>query len=170
MYYKKFIDTPLGIMHAISDEKVLLALFFDDSGSAKQQALSMQSDIMTMHPVLLSIENEIRQYFDGTLHLFQTPMQMLGTDFQKNIWSKILLVPYGCVSYYFNPYRASGNATAANMLSIIVPCHRIVSKNGSVGYNAGVTRKNFLLSLEARYMKTHMPEDEHRLHDIMVQP
>jgi len=83
---------------------------------------------------------------------------MVGTDFQKDVWNAVMRVPYGATSTYSQiakdigkegAARAVGNANAANPISIIIPCHRIIGSGGElVGYGGGLSLKKRLLRLE----------------------
>lgn len=109
-------------------------------------------------PLLLLAEKEIREYLAGKRKEFTFPIQSKGTDFQKRVWSALLEIPYGKTQSYGEiaekiqspkACRAVGGANNKNPLSIVVPCHRVIGKNGSlVGYGGGLDWKKRLLSLE----------------------
>ncbi|MCX2743233.1 methylated-DNA--[protein]-cysteine S-methyltransferase [Mangrovivirga sp. M17] len=107
------------------------------------------------------IENTISQlneYFTGKRRAFDIPIIYAGTDFQKSVWKQLLNIPYGKIITYSNladqlknpgSIRAVGTANGANAISIIVPCHRVIGKNGElVGYAGGLQVKKELLKLE----------------------
>lgn len=97
-------------------------------------------------------------YFAGKLRRFLLPLLFLGTDFQKRAWSALLEIPYGSTVSYSEiaaaagspkAVRAAGAAVGENPFSVIVPCHRVVGKSGSLtGYGGGLEAKRFLLALE----------------------
>ena len=98
-------------------------------------------------------------YFKGTLRVFDFPLDLsLGTSFQKEVWKKLLTIPYGETRSYKwlassikNPKasRAVGNANGMNPLPIVIPCHRIIKANGDLGgYTGGTDIKRFLINLE----------------------
>ena len=101
---------------------------------------------------------ELDEYFSGRRTTFDTPLLMIGTDFQKSVWNALLSVSYGTVKSYGelaeqigNPkaVRAVGAANGANSISIFIPCHRIIGKNHSLtGYAGGLEAKKYLLKLE----------------------
>ena len=101
---------------------------------------------------------EISEYFAGSRQRFAVPFQMSGTSFQKRIWKLLLKIPYGETSSYErmavtakNPLacRAVGRANGDNPLAIIVPCHRVVRSDGTLGgYGGGVRRKQWMLQHE----------------------
>jgi methylated-DNA-[protein]-cysteine S-methyltransferase len=101
---------------------------------------------------------ELSGYFDGTKQTFSLPIDVKGTPFQEEIWSALQTIPYGkTVSYSEiaalinrpSAARAVGSAIGANPLLILVPCHRVIGKNGAIsGYRGGMELKRFLLDLE----------------------
>jgi O-6-methylguanine DNA methyltransferase len=157
------IATPIGKMIAISDENALYLLDFTDTTLSKKkidQILTQNRAIITTGSVfpLISIKEEIEAYFARELKLFTTPIIKVGSEFQQLVWEALKNIPYGEVLSYLNlakeinrpnAHRAAANANGANRFTILVPCHRVISNNGSLGgYSGGVKRKEFLLDLE----------------------
>jgi AraC family transcriptional regulator of adaptative response/methylated-DNA-[protein]-cysteine methyltransferase len=111
-----------------------------------------------MNGHLERLQDELAGYFAGTLRSFSVSLLYPGTPFQQRVWEQLLLVPYGETrSYQYlaaavgNPaaVRAVGRANGLNRIAILIPCHRIVNKNGNLGgYGGGMRRKQFLLNLE----------------------
>ncbi|TWT24826.1 methylated-DNA--[protein]-cysteine S-methyltransferase [Planomicrobium sp. CPCC 101110] len=101
---------------------------------------------------------ELVNYFSGTKQAFSLPIDVKGTPFQEEIWRALQTIPYGeTVSYSEiaalinrpSAARAVGSAIGANPLLILVPCHRVIGKNGAItGYRGGMDLKRFLLDLE----------------------
>ena len=101
---------------------------------------------------------ELDEYFHGNRKVFDVPLKMVGTDFQKRVWEALLRVPFGTTSTYLQlakniknekAVRAVAAANGANSMSIIIPCHRIIGSNGElVGYAGGLPIKKRLLKLE----------------------
>lgn len=108
--------------------------------------------------IIEEAEKQLNEYFNRERTQFNIPLLFIGTDFQKNVWNKLLEIPYGkTVSYkelaeqlgMEKAVRAVANANGANAISIFVPCHRIIGSNNSLtGYGGGLTAKQFLLDLE----------------------
>ncbi|MDR1483628.1 MAG: methylated-DNA--[protein]-cysteine S-methyltransferase [Planctomycetaceae bacterium] len=104
---------------------------------------------------------QLSEYFAGDRKIFDFPILPEGTEFQKQVWRQLQLIPYGeTVSYgniatkISNPKsaRAVGNANNKNPIAIVVPCHRVIGANGNlVGYAAGLEIKEKLLALEKKY-------------------
>lgn len=112
-------------------------------------------------PVVEQARQELEAYQAGKLEAFETPLLLVGTDFQKTVWNALLQIPFGKTETYLglsnilqNPkaIRAIATANGANALSIFVPCHRIVGSNGElVGYAGGLDAKRKLLDLEGKH-------------------
>jgi methylated-DNA-[protein]-cysteine S-methyltransferase len=108
--------------------------------------------------ILRETRRQLNEYLEGQRKGFDIPVLMVGTDFQKNVWNAVMKVPYGATSTYSQTardigkeraVRAVGNAMAANPISVVVPCHRIIGSNGElVGYGGGLSVKRRLLDLE----------------------
>ncbi|EEY99911.1 methylated-DNA--protein-cysteine methyltransferase [Vibrio sp. RC586] len=109
-------------------------------------------------PILNNAIQQLDEYFSGLRSQFELPITAKGTAFQQSVWHALCKIPYGEIWSYQqlaeaigNPkaVRAVGLANGKNPISIIVPCHRVVGKNGKLtGYAGGLERKAFLLNLE----------------------
>lgn len=109
-------------------------------------------------PVLLKTISQLKEYFDGTRETFDIPLRPAGTPFQVSVWKSLLLVNYGYTESYLGlatifgkveAIRAVASAIGANTISILIPCHRIIGKNGKLtGYAGGINTKKDLLLLE----------------------
>lgn len=161
-----WLETPLGPMLAVGDEKLLYLLeFIDCKGLAHEINRLRQKTTSTIAPgmtsALSSIEKELKGYFNGQLKEFKTPLVLLGTPFQNLTWKALQQIPYGETASYkdiatavCNPtaYRAVANANKSNQLAIVVPCHRVIKADGALcGYNGGVHRKKRLLEQEKQF-------------------
>jgi methylated-DNA-[protein]-cysteine S-methyltransferase len=101
---------------------------------------------------------QLDEYFVGARRVFDLPLLLHGTDFQRRVWQALLTIPYGETKSYRDiaelvgcprGYRAVGMANNRNPIAIIVPCHRVIGADGAmVGYGSGVWRKEYLLGLE----------------------
>jgi methylated-DNA-[protein]-cysteine S-methyltransferase len=109
-------------------------------------------------PIVEQAEKELNEYFAGTRRAFDLPLLFVGTDFQKNVWTGLLTIPYGkTISYGAfarklgcpSAVRAVAAANGANAISIFVPCHRVIgSDNSLTGYGGGIAAKRKLLEIE----------------------
>lgn len=105
-----------------------------------------------------NIQKQFSEYEKGIRKVFDLPLHLIGTDFQKKVWNALLEIPYGETRSYQeiairigNPkaVRAVGGACNRNPIGIIVPCHRVIGKNGSlIGYAGGLSYKELLLEHE----------------------
>ena len=105
-----------------------------------------------------ALAGQLREYFAGERRAFDLALELEGTDFQREVWSALLEIPYGEVVTYgalaeslgrAGASRAVGSANGANPVPVLVPCHRVVAAGGSLGgYSAGLERKRQLLELE----------------------
>jgi AraC family transcriptional regulator, regulatory protein of adaptative response / methylated-DNA-[protein]-cysteine methyltransferase len=160
-----WLTTPLGPMLAIADEHALYLLEFAERRNLerelKQLPIKSNATIIPGRTKQIdSIEQELALYFAGSLKEFKTPVQLLGSPFQNNVWRTLTTVPYGhTVSYAQeatalgkpSASRAVANANGANQLAIIIPCHRIINTNGNLGgYGGGIARKQWLLNHEKK--------------------
>ena len=112
------------------------------------------------HPILLRTGEELEEYFAGARDAFTIPLDMRGTDFQKQVWETLLGIPFGETRTYGqlanllgNPKatRAVGAANGRNPLAILVPCHRVIGYSGKLtGFAGGLDAKAHLLRLERR--------------------
>jgi methylated-DNA-[protein]-cysteine S-methyltransferase len=112
------------------------------------------------HPVLNQAAQQIKDYFDGKSVTFNLPLNPTGTPFQRAVWQALTEIPYGETRSYQdiaiaigNPkaVRAVGGAVNKNPIMIVIPCHRVIGKDGSlVGFYGGLELKQRLLDLEKR--------------------
>ncbi len=109
-------------------------------------------------PFMFEVFKQLREYFDGKRKIFEVPLDYQGSRFQEKVWNLLLKIPYGrTVSYKFiaqrigdeKNVRAIGKANATNPIPIIIPCHRVINSNGTLGgYSGGAGIKEKLLKLE----------------------
>ena len=125
-------------------------------------------------PILRRAEQQLRAYFEGRLRSFSLPLAPSGTPFQQKVWAALQEIPYGeTVSYTElarragkpSAIRAAGAANGRNPISIVIPCHRVVGKHGSLtGYGGGLEKKRGLLELEGALVSTHLRPGLRRVH------
>lgn len=158
-----WIDTKLGPMLAIADEQALYLLeFVDRRGLEREIERLRQRTKSAIIPgrtkPINQIESELRHYFDRKLLEFKTELKLIGSPFQKQVWQYLKKIPHGETRSYFDiaaavgkptAFRAVAQANGANQLALIIPCHRIINKNGELGgYGGGLLRKKWLLNHE----------------------
>ena len=121
----------------------------------KIEKISKEKFIFGEHFYLKEAKNQLEEYFAKERKNFDLPFHIFGTDFQKKVWEILLKIPYGqTISYQEqavlsgNPkaQRAVANANGQNSLAIMIPCHRVIGKNGTLrGYGGGLALKKNLL-------------------------
>lgn len=158
------IDTVLGPMIAIADDESLYLLEFVTRRGLKRELERLQKRgfafIPGEAPPLASIKTELNAYFEGKLTEFKTPYRVFGSSFQQQVWQALCQIPYGETRSYAeqsallgkpSAYRAVANANGANQLAIIVPCHRVIASDGTLGgYGGGLGVKLWLINHEKR--------------------
>ena len=156
------IDTPLGELTIAADDGGLVAVTLGNAGPkletlAKKLRLAL---IEQRSPLLEHAVEQFNEYFAGTRQAFSLPLHAVGTPFQMLCWEALNTIPYGTTITYAeqarrigkpNSLRAVGGANHANPLAIVVPCHRVVASDGTLGgYAMGTHIKQALLDLEAK--------------------
>ncbi len=158
-----WLDTPLGPMIAIADEQALYLLEFVDRRGLEREVERLRQKTKSAiipgdTPAIDSIKHELAQYFSGKLKRFKTPLALLGSPFQKQVWNELRKILPGETRSYSQiaeaigrpaAFRAVAQANGANQIAIVIPCHRVINSNGELGgYGGGVSRKNWLLNHE----------------------
>lgn len=143
--------SPVGTLTLLATDRGLSGLFMESHFPAP-------GDWQRDKSYFDEIRRQLDAYFSGKLRDFDLPLDLQGTPFQVKVWKALLTIPFGeTVSYgeqarrigQPNASRAVGLANGRNPVSIIVPCHRVIGKNGTLtGYGGGLERKRFLLDLE----------------------
>ena len=138
-------------------ERVVLERF-PDQVTLKLMGEGFTWDTQDLKRDIAAAERELHDYFAGVRQTFDVPLVLKGTEFQERVWRELIRIPYGeTISYEQlairigkpTASRAVGMANGRNRLPIIVPCHRVIQKNGQLrGYGGGLWRKQFLLDLE----------------------
>jgi len=147
--YRVFYESPVDTLELISNDAFLLEIKF----GAKAQGEGQNPNVL-----LDTTRRQLDAYFAGKLKTFEIPLQPNGTPFQQQVWQALLQIPFGkTVSYgeiaaaVKNPKasRAVGMANNKNPIPIIIPCHRVIGKNGKMtGFAGGLWRKEWLLQHE----------------------
>jgi methylated-DNA-[protein]-cysteine S-methyltransferase len=150
------IDSPLGPLLLARTERGLAGAWFDNQ---KHHPDGIDAPEASDDPLLVATARQLRAYFAGEGDVFDVPLDLQGTPFQKTVWAELLRIAPGTTCSYgdiarrlgtVSSGRAVGSAVGRNPVSIIVPCHRVVGSTGALtGYAAGLERKTALLRLEA---------------------
>lgn len=126
------------------------------------QNFSLLPSNATLSPIALLKEakNQLNSYFKGELKDFSLPFVLSGNEFEKRVYQELSLISYGATLSYQdlanqinspNSARAIGNALGKNPLLLLIPCHRVICKNGKLGgYVLGGEKKGEILDLESK--------------------
>ena len=149
------VDTPLGPLLLARTERGLAGAWFEGQ---KHHPGPLDAPERPNDELLQRAAAQLREFFDGTRDKFDLPLDLHGTTFQRNVWQALLQIRAGTTRSYAdlagslgsaNAVRAVGGAIGRNPVSVIVPCHRVIGRDGSLtGYAGGVERKRALLELE----------------------
>jgi methylated-DNA-[protein]-cysteine S-methyltransferase len=148
-------ESPLGELILVAEDATLSGVYFPGHWTRPDLATFGERSERRLEQV----EEQLAEYFAGERTTFDLPTSATGNAFQRQVWDLIDRIPYGQTTTYGqlanelgSPTlaRTVGNAVGHNPLSVIVPCHRVVGKDGKLtGYAGGLQRKRFLLDLEA---------------------
>jgi methylated-DNA-[protein]-cysteine S-methyltransferase len=145
------VPSPLGDLLLTTDGERLVGLEFE----GRPARGSVRDAQALREPV-----RQLRAYFAGELESFDLEFDQPGTDFQRRVWAELVAIPYGETISYAElarrigqpqASRAVGGANGRNRIAIVVPCHRVIAADGTLGgYGGELWRKDFLLNLERR--------------------
>lgn len=167
-YFISTIESPIGSMIAVADQNHLLFLAFqqDEELKSLQRHVGCSPSSMAKgasKPIEFA-RAELKAYFAGEITEFQTPFSVRGTDFQRSAWTALGNIAFGNTLSYAaqaalmgreKTCRAVGNANRVNPISILIPCHRIITQGGKIGgYAGGIARKQWLLAHEKQVPST----------------
>ncbi len=154
-FYKK-METPIGEITLICDENFLKRILFQD----EKDVILEKAELGDNNEILNKTYEELNEYFNGNLKEFKVKISPEGTAFQKQCWNVLVSIEYGKTICYEeeaiklgdkNKVRAVGGANGKNPIPIIIPCHRVIGKDGKLtGYAGGIHIKQFLLEHEKK--------------------
>jgi AraC family transcriptional regulator of adaptative response/methylated-DNA-[protein]-cysteine methyltransferase len=163
-----WMESPVSPILLGATDEGLCALEFvgrsDLEGQMSELRRSLGAPVVPgSHSHIQRAERELNEYFTGKRREFSVPLAPKGTPFQRAVWDRLQEIPYGETCSYEDlacavkkspsACRAVGQANGRNRIVIMIPCHRVVNKDGSLGgYGGGLWRKKFLLALERRVM------------------
>jgi AraC family transcriptional regulator of adaptative response/methylated-DNA-[protein]-cysteine methyltransferase len=157
------IESPLGPLLAGASEQGISFLEYTDRRMLEHNLKSMRRRfncgvVPGQHPLLEQLNRELKEYFEADRRDFTVPLAPGGTPFQAKVWTELRRIPYGETISYDELARSIGQPTAQravarangmNSVCILIPCHRVIGKDGSLtGYGGGLWRKRLLLELE----------------------
>ena len=151
--YISYLKSPIGQLKITANGSSINSILFvfDDT----------EMEVENDNEVLEICKEQLKEYFAGVRKEFNVNIHQEGTEFQQKVWAELIKIPYGkTVSYNDiardiggrNMMRAVGAANGKNLISIIVPCHRVIGSDGKLtGYAGGMWRKEWLLKHEDKY-------------------
>lgn len=158
LYYDD-LNSPVGTLRLVVSDRGVRALLWEND---RENRVPLDDAEPTRHHgILIWAKHELAEYFEGRRRQFTVPLDPKGTPFQKRAWQALRQIPYGKTLSYGEQAkrigdpkgaRAVGAANGRNPISILVPCHRVVAKDGNLtGFAGGLKTKRFLLDLERRH-------------------
>lgn len=170
-----WLESPLGPLLAAADSRHVVLLEFTERRMLETQFDTLRRRFKAAivpgeSALLLKLKQELMEYFDGRRKRFSVPLNYPGTPFQQKVWDELLKIPYGETRSYEDIARAVGSASAVravgqtnglNRICVVIPCHRVVNKDGKLGgYGGGLWRKQALLTLEQGQQQMDMRAPE----------
>ncbi|MEN8193393.1 MAG: methylated-DNA--[protein]-cysteine S-methyltransferase [Bacteroidota bacterium] len=151
--YITYLKSPIGQMKISADNNSVNSILFVFKDTEMEEE--------NLNDILTQCKIELSEYFAGKRKEFDVPIQQEGTEFRQRVWTELIKISYGkTVSYNDiakalgdrNSIRAVGSANGKNLISIIVPCHRVIGSDGNLtGYAGGLWRKKWLLNHEKEF-------------------
>lgn len=163
-----FYESPVGTLYLGAGDKGIVFIEFKNESKFDEQKTKLKKRLKDEFseretPLIKELKKQLDGYFSGKRKDFDLPIQMSGTEFQKSVWNQLLTIPHGETRSYKqqaenigNPkaVRAVANANGDNLISIVIPCHRVIGANGSLtGYGGGLDNKEWLLNHENKFNK-----------------
>jgi len=150
------MDSPMGELTIVVSDAGLRAILWPSERAGRVTfAEAVESG---QHPIIEQTIEQLGEYLAGERETFDLPLDLVGTDFQKDVWAGLEKIPFGQTQSYGEladqldkpgAARAVGSATGRNPISIVVPCHRLVGSSGKLtGFAGGIDTKQWLLTHE----------------------
>ena len=150
-------NSPIGELLLTSDGEALTGLHM--APCTGKPAPRPQPEWRQDDSAFRAVRSQLQAFFAGELRVFNLPLRMAGTPFQRLVWQGLLTIPFGATTSYAElagrvghpgSARAVGAANGRNPIAIVVPCHRVIGADGTLtGYGGGLDRKLWLLEHEA---------------------
>ncbi len=150
--------TVIGELTVVAADDALIGIYYPQHWVKPERATLGDEVDLESDPLLVEVVRQLEEYFAGARTVFEIRAVAHGDAFQERVWALLRQIPFGETTTYGelaetlgdkSLARMVGRAVGHNPLSIIVPCHRVVGKNGTLtGYAGGLERKRFLLDLE----------------------
>lgn len=149
--YRVYYDSPIGILEIAGTEEGITDLHFVEKKNKPDPVIPVP---------LKDCCTQLHEYFLGDRKVFLIKLLLEGTNFQKKVWNQLMKIPYGKTASYKEvaaaiknekAVRAVGSANGRNNIAIIIPCHRVIAHDGTLGgYGGGLWKKEWLLDHEQK--------------------
>lgn len=149
------VETPIGDLVLCGDDEAVVELQLAVPG----RRVSVTRERKGLRGPVLDAARQLDEYFERRRRVFDLPLALHGTEFQQRVWRTLAEIPYGETISYAElarwverpqAFRAVGQANGANPIPVILPCHRVISADGTIGgYGGGLPVKRTLLALES---------------------
>ena len=160
------VDSPAGpLAFAVDEDESLIRLHFVESvyGAAMEEDLEYEGYAVEVDETKTTkVSRELSEYANGDRRTFDVPLALAGSSWQKAVWTELMRIPFGETRSYGQvadalgrpgAARAVGSANARNVLPVVVPCHRVIAADGTLGgFNGGLHLKERLLEHETRVL------------------
>ena len=157
------METPLGMLYIGATDEGIATVGWDKDNIDKTSKKLKLQPVEEVTPLLDHCVAQLGEYFNGSRQEFSLPLHLKGTEFQMKAWTELMKIPYGGTISYGEQatrlgspkgFRAVAQANHNNPVAIVVPCHRVINSDATLGgYASGPDIKRQLLELEARHMK-----------------
>jgi methylated-DNA-[protein]-cysteine S-methyltransferase len=153
--FQSCLQTPIGVIEINADDKNVLSVLFVDNDSHLLTKIENE--------ITIKAKQQLEDYFTKKSNTFNLPLYFSATEFQEHVWKQLQTIPFGKTISYLQLaknlgdekcIRAAASANGKNPFAVIVPCHRVIGKDGSLtGYAGGLWRKQWLLEHEDNILK-----------------
>ena len=150
--YRAYYDSPIGILEITGTERAITGVRFVEKKTDPEPSIPLPLKVCC---------KQLYEYFVGDRKEFSVNLQFEGTEFQKKVWNQLLKIPFGTTVSYKDiaeaikngkAVRAVGSANGRNNIAILIPCHRVIAHDGTLGgYGGGLWKKEWLLDHEKKY-------------------
>jgi poly(A) polymerase len=158
------MPTPIGDLTIAATVNAITFIGFEQDAIAAMALEMNLNPVEAVTPLLTQCIKQLGEYFEGARHKFSLPLHVIGTDFQMKAWEELQRIPYGETISYGEQAKRLGNAKASravaqanhnNPVSIVIPCHRVINADGTLGgYASGPDKKQALLDLEKEHKQS----------------
>lgn len=153
------METPVGTLHIAASPHGIALIGWDEAEVEKIAMKLKLQPVEAVTPLLSQCILQLGEYFAGTRREFSLPLHVEGTEFQMSAWAELQKIPYGETISYGQQATRMGNSKGSravaqanhnNPVAIVIPCHRVIAADGSLGgYASGPDKKQTLLDLES---------------------